>query len=111
MSKREKTLREELVRILDILIKNYRPMKIILFGSLASGKVGEWSDIDLAIIKTTDERFLDRINSVMLLIRPKVACDVVVYTPEEFEQMSKEGNYFIEDEIKGCGKVVYERNQ
>lgn len=108
MSNREKILRQELARILEILVKEYSPIKIILFGSLAEGKVGDWSDIDLAIIKVTKDRFLDRIGEVMMLIRPKVACDVVVYTPREFAQMLKEGNHFIGEEIQKRGKVLYE---
>lgn len=111
MNEREKELRQELGRILDILIRGYNPAKVILFGSLASGNVGESSDIDLAIIKITDDRFLDRISNVMMLIRPKFACDIVVYTPQEFEQMSRDSNYFIHDEIKMRGKVLYECGQ
>lgn len=111
MRRRKKILEQELKRILAMLVKDYAPLKVILFGSLASGKVHEWSDIDLVIIKATNRRFLDRIEDVLLLIRPKVACDVIVYTPEEFREMETSNNYFIDDEIKRDGKVIYERNK
>lgn len=47
--------------ILPIIIKKYKPEKIILFGSLATGKVHEWSDIDLAIIKETPLNYFERL--------------------------------------------------
>ncbi|MDI3531232.1 MAG: uncharacterized protein PWP60_1081, partial [Candidatus Atribacteria bacterium] len=50
---REKLLHEELSRIVKLLIEKYQPEKIILFGSLAEGRIHEWSDIDLLIIKDT----------------------------------------------------------
>jgi uncharacterized protein len=52
-------LTKALNQILAALQKEYKPEKIILFGSMASGTVGEWSDIDLAIIKHTDKAFMD----------------------------------------------------
>lgn len=111
MQKREKILSSELTRILEVLIREYSPIKVVLFGSMSEGKITEWSDIDLAIIKASNSRFLDRISEVLLLVRPKVACDVVVYTPSEFDQMIKDGNYFAIEEIQKKGKVLYERSQ
>jgi len=37
----------ELDRILSVLINEYDPIKIILFGSLVNGNIHEYSDIDL----------------------------------------------------------------
>jgi predicted nucleotidyltransferase len=39
--------------ILQTLISQYQPEKIILFGSMAEGGVKVWSDLDLVIIKET----------------------------------------------------------
>lgn len=41
-------------------LKSYKPEKIILFGSYVHGKPGEDSDVDLVIIKTTPDPFLER---------------------------------------------------
>ena len=46
---RLEALNAELSRIVDVLLNNYNPQKIILFGSLASGNVHEYSDIDLIV--------------------------------------------------------------
>src|SRR3989304_827900 len=55
---RNTLLENELGRFLPLLQRHYRPYKIILFGSLAAGQVGEWSDLDLVIVAETDKRFL-----------------------------------------------------
>jgi hypothetical protein len=45
---------------------------------------------------------------VLELLKPQVGVDVLVYTPEEFEQLSKE-RAFVRQEIVAKGRVIYER--
>lgn len=107
--KRKKRLEKELARIVSLLASKYQPQKIILFGSLANGNVKEWSDLDLAIIKETNKKFIKRLKEVVLLTDPEVGTDFLVYTPKEFSQMAKE-NYFVKEEIIGKGKILYEES-
>jgi uncharacterized protein len=106
---REATLQETLDHILKTIIAHYRPEKIILFGSLASGQVGEWSDLDLVIINETGKPFLQRSEEVALLCMAPVGIDYLVYTPAEFAQMIASRNPFIVEEVLQKGKVLYER--
>jgi uncharacterized protein len=106
--KRRKLLNAELERFLPILQQEYNPEKIVLFGSAASGQTDDWSDLDLVIVKETDQRFLDRIKEVMLLLRPRVGVDILVYTPDEFEDLCRE-RPFVRTEIVEKGKILYER--
>ena len=85
---RRALLERELRRWLPLLIAHEQPDKIILFGSYCAGQVGEWSDLDLVIIKETKAPFLDRIRQVLELLKPQVGVDALVYTPKEFEQLS-----------------------
>lgn len=103
-------LQEELDRVLPILRTQYQPERIVLFGSLATGTVGPWSDLDLVIIKQTKKRFLDRLLEVANLVHSRIATDFVVYTPEEFAQMVL-NNYFVREEIVEKGKMLYDRNK
>jgi len=105
---RRALLEAELSRYVQILREQYTPQRILLFGSLTSGRVEEWSDIDLVIIKETDRKFLDRTREVMLLLKPQVGVDILVYTPEEFAQMSQQRT-FVREEIEAKGRVLYER--
>ena len=106
---RKRLLQKELKRITDIVIKRYLPDKIILFGSLVNGKVQEWSDIDLVVIKETKVRFIKRMQEVGLMTSPRLGVDFIVYTPQEFENMIKDDNYFIKDEVLKKGKVLYDK--
>ncbi|MBI3616404.1 MAG: nucleotidyltransferase domain-containing protein [Candidatus Omnitrophica bacterium] len=50
---RKSLLEQELRRMIRVIVREYKPERIILFGSLAQGTTHEWSDIDLAIVKDT----------------------------------------------------------
>lgn len=98
-------------KIIDRLVKNYKPEKIILFGSAVEGRMDKDSDLDIVIIKKTHRRFYDRIGEVLKTVRtitPKPPLDFLVYTPSEFERMRKE-SYFVKDEVVERGKVLYEK--
>jgi len=89
-------------------LREYEPERIILFGSQAKGNADQYSDLDIVIIKETNERFLDRLKTIYELVQPRFAMDVLVYTPQEFTEMQKRGNSFVEMVLEE-GVVVYER--
>lgn len=101
---RKEALEKELERIMTRIDKT-DIRKIILFGSLATGNIGLTSDIDLVIIKNTKERFLERLDRMCEEIEPRLAVDILVYTPEEFAEM-REWNSFIR-RVEREGKVLY----
>ncbi len=92
----------------DILIREYDPEKLILFGSAAQGEIHEWSDLDLVVIKKTEKPLMERTEEVLRLVRPQVGLDVLVYTPEELESLVDERRVFVLDEIIYKGAVAYE---
>jgi len=108
-TERQAKLSQALEQILRTVTTRYQARKVILFGSMAQGTVGEWSDLDLVIIKDTTLPFLERLKEVALLCRVRVGVDFLVYTPKEFAQMIAENNPFIIEEVIRKGKVLYER--
>lgn len=108
IEERQNELRKELERITSIIISNYQPEKIVLFGSFVEDKMHEWSDIDLLIIKETLERPVDRCVELFRLIQPKVGVDFFIYTPEEVDYLVKEKYSFLLN-ILQRGKVIYEK--
>lgn len=48
----------------------------------------------LVVVKETSLPFLKRTEEVLHLLHPQVGVDVLVYTPAEFEQMSRERPFF-----------------
>lgn len=107
---RRALLERELARWLPLLIAHEQPEKIILFGSYSAGQISEWSDLDIVLIKNTSAPFLDRVRQVLALLQPQVGVDMLVYTPQEFEQLARE-RAFVREEIAAKGKVIYEHGQ
>ena len=99
---------KEIKKVVSQIVKSYNPEKILLFGSFASGKIKENSDVDLAVIKKTKVRFVERLKKIAKIVKTWEAFDVLVYTPQEWERALEEGNYFIQ-EIAKTGKIVYEK--
>jgi len=105
---RKQLLEQELKRYLSLLTGHDQPERVILFGSLVGGNVRPESDIDLVIIKQTELPFWKRLREMRRLLQPRVGTDILVYTPNEFEQLRRERPFF-RDEILNKGRVVYER--
>ena len=101
-------IQERVERVVSSL-QEYDPERIILFGSCARRDADEHSDIDIIVIKETEERFLDRLKRVYRLVKPSFAMDVLVYTPGELEEMRGRGNPFLEEALSE-GIIVYERH-
>ena len=83
---RERELHAELERLVEEL-KKLGALEIIVFGSMARGKVRAGSDLDLIVVMESEERFPDRMARLYEALQPRVACDILAYTPAEFEQM------------------------
>jgi len=101
-------LRRELAHFIEIVTQQVQPESIILFGSLATGQVDEWSDLDLVVIANTDLPFYERIKQVLQRVCPRAGMDVLIYTPTEWAEMASDRS-FIRDEILNKGQVVYAR--
>lgn len=95
--------------VVQRLIEGYDPDRIILFGSHAAGEATRDSDIDLVIVKDTDQRPIDRrIEVERLLFDRAIPLDLLVYTPRELRQLYAAGSPFIEDVVER-GRVLYMR--
>lgn len=74
-----------LSKITEEIINKFRPTKIVLFGSVAKGIYSENSDIDLCIIKDTDDKRL-LTSSIYTEIDCDIPFDIIVYTLEEWDK-------------------------
>ncbi len=104
VEERRERLQAELERVRRVLAQDRRVHRLLLFGSLATGEVHEWSDLDLVVIMETPLGFVDRGLEVRRLLRPRVGTDIVVYTPEEFR--SSQQRLFVQEEVLRKGVVV-----
>lgn len=103
-------MKVEIERIKEKIVKEYKPKKIILFGSWAWGNPEPDSDVDLFIVKESDKNRLERERDLHLLLWGNMfpPMDLLIYTPEEVKRRFDIEDFFIKD-IFSKGKVLYEQ--
>jgi predicted nucleotidyltransferase len=105
----DKKIKKLIHDITEKIVKEYNPKKIILFGSYAYGEPTEDSDIDLLVIKNTNETPMQRwIRLRRLLMTPDVMISITpfVYTEKELNERLGIKDFFIEEILKK-GVVLY----
>jgi len=108
MTKNRK-IKNTIFKIVEKIKKEYRPEKIILFGSYAYGTPNKNSDVDLFILKSTKKNRIDRFVEVKRIIynpKTKLVFSPLVYTPEEVKGRISLGDDFVR-EILEKGEVLY----
>lgn len=100
---------DKIADIVTKIVSGYNPEKIILFGSYATGKPTEDSDLDLMVIKATDLPRPQRTVQVRkMLYGAMVPIDLIIYTPQEIAE-SKDNIFSFVSEVLNTGKTLYER--
>jgi predicted nucleotidyltransferase len=90
-------------------LRSYEPERIYLFGSHARNEADTLSDIDLIVIKKTNLPFLERLREIQrYLPQDAGSVDILVYTPEELDDMQRRGNAFGEL-IQEEAQLIYDR--
>lgn len=96
--------------IVNTLKESYFPERIILFGSYAEGTSHQDSDIDLLIVKKTNQPFFQRLAEVRRLVsqqRRGYAFDPIVVTSKELQKRLARGDQFFR-RIVTTGRVLYD---
>ncbi|MEK7324708.1 MAG: nucleotidyltransferase domain-containing protein [Chloroflexota bacterium] len=103
---------ELITYIVEKIVREIAPQRIIMFGSRARGEAREDSDLDLFIIQdsqTANRQIRRRIEH--LLWGRRFAVDLIVRRPEEVERNVKDNNPFYTQHILKEGRVLYERRR
>ena len=104
----ERTVRKKIKEMAAKIAKEYKPEKIILFGSWAWGEPGPDSDVDLFIIKKSRKRRIDRARELRSILfgHGFPPMDLLVYTPCEVDKRLEMGDFFVK-EIFNEGRVLH----
>lgn len=81
----------ELRNFLEKLSKDFRIQNIILFGSRATDKFREESDVDLIIVSPDFYKmdFFERVSKMYGYWNIDLPVDFICYTPREFNRLRK----------------------
>jgi predicted nucleotidyltransferase len=84
-------------------------VRIILFGSLASNRSHEYSDLDLLTIMPSTCTSKHWTELIYTTVRRRLASDILVYTELEVEERLPQSS-FLQDVLEH-GRVVYDAKQ
>lgn len=91
----KKTDQKIVEQIKETLKEAYRPKRLFLFGSRATGKARKDSDYDFVmVVPGTHKTSLDEMGKAISLVweKHKVEADIFIYSEKEFEEWRGEFN-------------------
>ena len=101
--------RAQLQQVCDIIVRDFQPEKIVLFGSYANGTPTVDSDLDLMVVLPFDGSALQKAVAILRHIDILAPLDLLVRTQEQIQQRLWMGDSFMRDVLER-GKVLYEAN-
>lgn len=104
---RRREVLKEIKQISEQIAREFKPEKIILFGSYAYGIPRRDSDIDLLVILNYEGSHIDQAVKIHRSLDYVPQLDLLIRTPEEIQQRIERDDWFIR-EITEKGKVLYD---
>ena len=89
------------------IAREFKPEKIILFGSHAYGQPRPESDLDVMVVMQFEGDPLEQAVSMLNQLNMLLPIDLLVRTPAQVQQRLEMGDSFMRDIIER-GKVMYE---
>jgi predicted nucleotidyltransferase len=99
---------ETLRPVVDRIVANFHPNRIILFGSFARGEADDGSDLDLLVIENeVENRGQEMLKLYRTIGHIGVGVDVLVYSEREVERRGQVPGTVIYHALRQ-GKVLYD---
>ena len=101
--------RRDIKKWCEQVAREFRPEKIILFGSYAYGKPTEHSDVDVLIVMrlARGQRDVRQAAAIRERVRAPFPMDVLVRSPEQIARRLAQEDGFMA-EILRSGRLMYE---
>jgi poly(A) polymerase Pap1 len=106
---RRRDVLSRITQISEQIAREFKPEKIILFGSYAYGIPRQGSDIDLLIIMPYEGSHVDQAVKIHQALNYMPSLDLMVRTLEEVRQRIEMGDSFMREVVER-GKVLYAAN-
>jgi predicted nucleotidyltransferase len=101
------TKMRQIKRLTDRIAEEFRPKRIILFGSHAAGNPRSDSDVDLLVVMPCRGNPLHKAPQILTRLRPSFSVDVLVRSPEEVQTRLDNNDWFMQEVVER-GRVLYE---
>ncbi len=110
MAKSPDQLKNELKEFITILTNYFNIFAVVLYGSYAEGKAGEYSDIDIAVFSDDFGENLLEDMKILFKLRRKIDPDIEPL-PFKKQDYFEYGNADFVKEILSNGKVIYKEGK
>ncbi|MGD0093556.1 MAG: nucleotidyltransferase domain-containing protein [Planctomycetota bacterium] len=90
-----------------LVAREFRPQRIILFGSYAYGRPGPGSDVDLLVVMPFRGNGLGKAVEIETRVPSRFPLDLVLRTPRQLQRRLALNDFFLR-EIVEKGKLLYE---
>ena len=99
----------EIKRWCERVAREFRPEKIVLFGSYAHGTPTEDSDVDVLVVMplARGQRDVRQAAAIRERVRAPFPMDVIVRSPQQIARRLAQGDGFIADVLRH-GRLMYE---
>lgn len=91
----------------DRIVAEFRPQRIILFGSYAYGNPAADSDLDVLVILGHGGSGPKKAAEILGRLNPRIPVDLLVRTAEEIRSRLQANDFFLA-EVLNHGRVLYE---
>ena len=94
-------------RLSQRIAREFRPERVILFGSRARGRSRGDSDVDLLVVMRYRGHSARMAAAILNKLEPEFSVDLIVRTPSELRKRLAQQDQFLAQIVRN-GKVLYE---
>jgi predicted nucleotidyltransferase len=98
-----------IAELTERIVREFRPDKIILFGSYAYGQPRPDSDIDLLVVLPFEGKGFRKSLEILNRVAPEFSVDLLARRPDDTAKRYAEGDPLIREAVDH-GKILYERH-
>ena len=91
----------------DRVAREFRPQRVVLFGSHAYGQPSRDSDVDILVVMDSGDEYPRASVRIRQRLHADFPMDLIVRSPAKVEERVRMGDPFMQ-EILSKGKVLYE---
>lgn len=101
---------DDIMTVVDRIAQQFRPERVVLFGSYADGTATADSDVDLLVVLPFEGKPFWKSLEIVNHVNPPFSVDLLARCPEDTQRRYALGDPLVRDALDR-GQVLYERDR